>query len=315
MAYRCELIETERLVLRPLAMDDAASLHGVFTHPEAMRFWHTPPHADLSETQAMIARELSGDGCAWAVARRGEPDAIGVVYYLGNPGPPGLGYIQHPAHWGQGYMTEAVRAAVDYGFATLALDRVELWIDANNGPSRRLAARLGFTCRGRFGQKYPHRAGAHETLVYGLHVSEWPQARSAQTDAPSRRTAPADRFYRLEPVLPAPDPQAAAEYYRDRLGFTIDFLYGEPATHASVSRGEWTTEGARIQFSRAAQNVTAPPGVVLYIFAGPDIDGLCEQYRARGVHIESEPATYPWGMREFHIRDCNGYVIRFGAPA
>ncbi len=310
MVYRCALIETERLILRPLSMDDAAALHSVFTYPEAMRFWHTPPHADLSQTQAMIARELAGDGCAWALVRPGELDAIGLLYYLGNAGPPGLGYILHPAHWGQGYMSEAARAVIDYGFATLGLDRVELWIDADNAASRRLAARLGFTCRGRFSQKYPHRPGPHETLVYGLHVSEWARALSAQTDR-----APAPRFYRLEPVLPVPDVQAAAEYYRDRLGFSVDFLYGDPPTHASVSRGEWTTEGARIQFSRAPENATPGTGVVLYIFAGPDVDGLCEQYRARGVHIASEPATYPWGMREFHIRNCNGYVLRFGAPA
>ncbi|MCS7062263.1 MAG: GNAT family N-acetyltransferase [Anaerolineae bacterium] len=315
MVYRREPIETDRLVQRSLAMDDAPSLHSEFTHPEAMRFWHMPPHADLSETQAMIARELAGDGCAWTVSRRGDPDAIGLVYYLGNPGPPGLGYILHPAHWGQGYMTEAVRAAVNYGFTILGLDRVELWIDADNVASRRLASRLGFTSRGRFSQKFPHRANVHETFVYGLHVSEWPQPQSEQTDQLLRRAAPANRFYRLEPVLPVPDVRTAAEYYRDRLGFTIDYLYGDPPTHASVSRGEWTTEGARIQFSRAAEGRTALPDGALYVFVGPDIDGLCEQYRAQGVHIESEPATYPWGMREFHIRDCHGYLIRFGAPA
>jgi RimJ/RimL family protein N-acetyltransferase len=37
-------IETERLVLRPLASRHAAALHEVFANNEAMRFWHEPPH-------------------------------------------------------------------------------------------------------------------------------------------------------------------------------------------------------------------------------------------------------------------------------
>ena len=68
-------------------------------------------------------------------------------------------------------MAEAVRAALDYGFANLGIDRVELWIAEDNLRSLRLAERLGFTYRGRFRQKYRHDPDSHEKRVYSLRVT------------------------------------------------------------------------------------------------------------------------------------------------
>jgi uncharacterized glyoxalase superfamily protein PhnB len=115
-------------------------------------------------------------------------------------------------------------------------------------------------------------------------------------------------------VLTVPDVQAAAAYYRDQLGFTISFLYGEPPTHGGVFRGEWTTDGVSIQLSRAEQPTIDSTSVRLYITVGPDIDELYAQYQANGVQIVTAIASQPWGRREFSIRDCNGYILRFGAP-
>jgi uncharacterized glyoxalase superfamily protein PhnB len=52
----------------------------------------------------------------------------------------------------------------------------------------------------------------------------------------------------------------------------------------------------------------------LYICVGPNVDKLCESYRANGVQIERPLTSHPWGMREFAVKDCNGYLLRFGTP-
>ena len=303
------LLVTDRLILRPLAVVDAGALFETYSHPEAMRFWDTPPHADDAVTRAMIERALHPNACWWAICLKDRPVTIGNVGYLGNLGVPGMGYILHPAYWRQGYMIEAVTAALDYGFEHLGLDRVELWINDDNLASQRLAEKVGFTRRGRFRQKYHHHAASHEKLVYGLYVNEWRQP----VNQPN--TSPPDHFYGLQPILAVPDVKATVEYYRDKLGFTLDFLYGDPPTHGAVSRGEWTTECVRIQLTQASDSTANGSSGALSIFMGPDIDELCERYRANGVPIEREPATQPWGMREFAIRDCNGYLLRFGTPA
>ena len=299
-------IATERLILRPLAPEHAVALHAIHADAEAMRFWHDPPHASVGRTQAVIDAHIAGTERAWVLLPRSGGDAIGLVYYLGNPGPPGMGYILHPRHWRQGLMSEAVRAALAYGFDRLGLDRVELWIDARNVASQRLAERTGFKRRAAFRQKYPRDAASHEKLVYGLRIEEW------RADATSA-SPPRVEAYSLQPVLAVADVRAAAEYYRDKLGFTIGFLFGEPPTYAGLWLGTWTATGANIHLARR----DGPPpveGFSLYINVGPDIDALHAVYKARGVDILGEVVQQPWGMREFAIRDCSGYVLRFGTP-
>jgi len=300
-------LETERLVLQPLSEQHADALHAVYADPRAMRFWHTPLHRSPAETRVMIASTLAGPDIAWALVARDENTAVGLIHFLGEsqPGARGLGYILHPRCWGQGLMSEAVSAVLDFGFDTLNLDRVELWIDARNRASQAVARRAGFTGRGVFRQKYPHADTAIDTQVHGLQIEQ-------RRPGAAPRQRPPIRSYSLIPVLPVPDVRASAEFYRDRLGFAVQFLFGEPPTYGAVSLGEWSVAGAVIHFVKN----DAPPaaGLTLFVHAGPGIDGLCERYRAAGVTIVDEPATRPWGIRDFTVADGNGYRLRFGTP-
>lgn len=304
-------LTTERLVLQPLDTAHAPDLFHVFSHPEAMRFMDTPPHASVDNTRTKLAEMAAEPACYWAVCLLETGRAVGFVGYLGNPGVPGMGYMLHPDYWRQGYMTEAAQAALAYGFTRLGLDRVELWINDDNVASQQLARALGFARRGQFRMKYAHQAHAHDKLVFGLHQHEWQSRPTGAYPGPQP-------FYRLEPVLPVTDVKETAEFYRDRLEFHIDFFYGDPPTHGSVSNCEWTTEGVRIQLTQASETSSAPlsfpPGLSLYLFVGPDIDERYARYRARGVEVVQEIDTRPWGMREFEIADCNGFVLRFGTP-
>jgi RimJ/RimL family protein N-acetyltransferase/uncharacterized glyoxalase superfamily protein PhnB len=271
-----------------------------------MRFWHEPPHRHADQTRAMVERFMAGPERAWVLCRKGGEEGLGLVYYLGNVGRPGMGYILHPRCWGQGLMSEAVRGVLDYGFARLDLDQVELWIDARNVASQHVAERTGFGRRAAFRQKYAHEATSHEKLVYGLRIDEW------RPGSPVRRPRPIEA-YSLQPILAVRDVRATAEYYRDQLGFEIVFLYGDPPTYAGVALGEWTASGAIIHLAL----VDAPPpvaGIGLYLPVGPAIDALFESYRARGVDLVGEVAQQPWGAREFSLRDCNGYLLRFSTP-
>jgi [ribosomal protein S5]-alanine N-acetyltransferase len=296
---------TERLILGPLGVDDAADLYPIYSDPETLRFWHHPPHLTVGETSAMIAGEIApGRSCWWTIWQKRDDRAIGVVGYLGNPGVPGMGYILHRDYWGEGYMSEAVRAALDYGFGHLEVDRIELWIVRENLASRRLAERIGFTYRGRFRQKFAHAAQSHEMTVYGLLRYEWKGGEP-----------PPVQVYSMQPILAVADVEATAAFYRDKLGFSISFLYGDPPTYGAVAHQQWTPDGATIQLAQRDDVAKQPPAVGLYLFVGAGIDILYQRYQQKGVTIVQELETHPWGMREFAIRDGNGYLLRFGTPA
>src|SRR5262249_29282755 len=101
-------------------------------------------------------------------------------------------------------------------------------------------------------------------------------------------------------------------YYRDTLGFHVDFEHGSPLIHARVSSGDRDgPSAARIRFESSA--TTGTPSCYLYVYVGQRLDDLFAGFRGRRVQIVSEPKDCPWGLRQFEIRDCNGYLLTFAA--
>jgi RimJ/RimL family protein N-acetyltransferase len=140
-------ITTPRLHLRPARPGDAEALHEVFRRPEATRYWSTPPHRDLAETQAWLDGMLAipaGEGEDFVVERDGRVIGKAGLYRF-----PEIGFILHPDHWGQGLAGEAVGAVLDRAFGLHGLPRVVADVDPRNAASLALLARLGFRETGR----------------------------------------------------------------------------------------------------------------------------------------------------------------------
>ena len=105
------------------------------------------------------------------------------------------------------------------------------------------------------------------------------------------------------PTLAVPDVAATCDWYVEKLGFSLRFLWGEPPTHGAILLAE-----ACVHFWRGEPQL----GENWLYF---DVDNLAEMHRravAGAVEITLEPTDQPWGMREFNAIDLNGYKIRFG---
>jgi catechol 2,3-dioxygenase-like lactoylglutathione lyase family enzyme len=99
------------------------------------------------------------------------------------------------------------------------------------------------------------------------------------------------------------DVLAAADFYTAKLGFRLAFTWGEPPTFAGVNLGH-------VQIF-LEQGTPSPQGCAVYFVIG-DADELYDFHRASGVEIVSPPADKPWGLRDYAVRDLNGYVLTFG---
>ncbi len=301
------VLQTERLRLRPLTLEDAPALFPMVSDPETMRFMPDLPHENPVVTRYRLTEEMSLAGARhWAVCRRDSNEPLGIVNYLGQTPIPGMGYILRRDQWGQGLATEACRAALAYGFDAVGFDRVELWINQHNHASMRVAQKLGFRLKSRLAQKYAHEANHHIMLVYGLRQDEW---------YGSPETAVPPRLFRSEPVLMVHNVADTVAFYTEKLGFAVNFLYGDPPTHAAVSHGSWSGAQVTIQLTQVPPERTINPAGYLYIFTDAQIDALYAIYRQQGVDIVQEPQTYPYGMREFTVRDPNGHILLFGTQA
>ena len=80
-----------------------------------------------------------------------------------------IGYELGPRLWGQGYVTEAARAMVDFGFRDLRLHRLSSWCIADNAASARVLEKVGFTLEGRLRPNERFKGPRWDTLLYGLH--------------------------------------------------------------------------------------------------------------------------------------------------
>lgn len=114
-------------------------------------------------------------------------------------------------------------------------------------------------------------------------------------------------LFGVGPVLPVEDVADSVEHYRERLGFEVDVLWGDPPTHGSVTR-----DRVGIQFTGATGERSAAeyPGWT-YVFVS-DVDALYDEFTARGATILTEPDDRNHGMREFDVRDLDGHRLRFG---
>src|SRR5688500_3089339 len=111
MQIASDEIRTERLLLRRATMADAPAMHAIMSNPVAMRYWSTPPHAELAETERWMASMVAADLAEsddFIVTAEGR-----LIGKLGAWKLPEIGFLLDPAHWGRGHAREALAAFVD----------------------------------------------------------------------------------------------------------------------------------------------------------------------------------------------------------
>ncbi|MCR5878233.1 GNAT family N-acetyltransferase [Phenylobacterium sp. J367] len=135
---------THRLRLRRAQPEDLDALFGVLSHPEAMRYWSTPPHADREQTRAWLDDMITATDEDFVVEFEGRVIGKAGVYRL-----PEVGYILHPDAWGKGLAFEALSAVIPHVFAARDIDALTADVDPRNTGSIRLLEKLGFVETGR----------------------------------------------------------------------------------------------------------------------------------------------------------------------
>ena len=141
-----EVLATERLVLRRARPDDAAAMHAIMRDAAAMRYWSTPPHKELAETERWVASMVDVDPASsddFIVTLDGA-----LIGKLGAWKLPEIGFLIDRAHWGRGYASEALVAFIQRR-STLGSPELTADVDPRNMSSLKLLERHGFVETGR----------------------------------------------------------------------------------------------------------------------------------------------------------------------
>lgn len=154
-------LETRRLLLRPLALEDAEPIQRVFPQWEIVRYlnaivpWPSPEGAALTHIRdhALPAMER-GDEWHWTLRRKAAPDEIVGRVHLSRGEANNRGFWIVPECRGQGLMTEAVVAVTDYWFDVLGFPVLRAPKAAANLASRRISEKTGMRLIGVIEQDY-----------------------------------------------------------------------------------------------------------------------------------------------------------------
>ncbi len=106
------------------------------------------------------------------------------------------------------------------------------------------------------------------------------------------------------PIFAVRNFDEALTYYRDQLGFTVAWTFGEPPHHAGVR-----LDRAEIQLVAAGPGAPQGTGAVYCHMTG--LDAYYQSCRERGANISQDLAPRPWGVRDFRVLDPSGNRLGF----
>ena len=119
----------------------------------------------------------------------------------------------------------------------------------------------------------------------------------------------------IAPYFIVADVVATANFYRDKLGFAYERVWGDPPRFCMVHRAGVTIMLSQIEGAPVRPNRLADPGGDAwdaYVWV-EDAEALYAELRGKGVTIARPICDQPYGNRDFDVEDCNGYRLCFGS--
>ena len=169
---------TKRLILRPLALADAAQIQEVFPHWEIVRYlmnrvpWPYPPDGALYYCREIALPQAErGEAWHWTIRPATEPEKIIGSISLVKGEKDNRGFWLCPPYQGRGLMSEACVWINDFWFDTLGFDVLRVSKAVGNTTSRRISEKQGMRLIG-FGEK-DYVSGRLPSEIWEITAEEW----------------------------------------------------------------------------------------------------------------------------------------------
>lgn len=149
---------------------------------------------------------------------------------------------------------------------------------------------------------------------------EWAQLKRSIESMPAHETAsatgpsPRPAFLRAQPQVFVTDMERAVAFYRDRLGFAVEYLYGEPPFYGLVARGDAglnLRHVDRLPFDPAQRLEEELLSATLVV---RQLKALFLAYKEAGVAFHQTYREQPWNAHDFVVLDPDGNLVHFASP-
>ncbi len=168
-------LESERLLLRQVSVNDAAEVFAIRSNPETMKYIPRPLVTTVEEALEhikMINDKIeSGEGINWAITEKGNPKLLGIIghyrikweHFRSE-----IGYMLLPEAQGKGIITEAIQLLIDYGFNEMKMHSLEAIIHPDNLASARVLEKNNFVREAHLKENEFYDGKFLDTVIYSL---------------------------------------------------------------------------------------------------------------------------------------------------
>ncbi|CAN7144307.1 GNAT family N-acetyltransferase [Caulobacter sp. LjRoot300] len=169
------ILETERLSLTPLTVEDAPLVYPFMSDPEAMAHWDRDAIEDPDEVEATVAAQVAEmeerRAMYWAIRLGQDGRFLGYCelvdldwrHHRGE-----LGFIIAREDWGQGYATEAAAALLAHCASSLGLKRMVARTHVGDARAEKVLQKLGFEQEGYLKGHVDRDGERRDCRLYGL---------------------------------------------------------------------------------------------------------------------------------------------------
>lgn len=172
---RFPILKTERLTLREIEEKDLEQVYGIFSSAEVAEFSSHYPTESKEQVFKAIHRWKSEYTekyqLRWGIARREDDILIGTCC-LGdfdeNAKRSEIGYHLAFDQWNKGYMTEALKAMISFGFEDSEINRIEAFVTPGNEASTKVLEKLGFIREGLLRERDYFKEKYQDGIVFGM---------------------------------------------------------------------------------------------------------------------------------------------------
>lgn len=174
-------INTTRLLLRPIQMDDAASIFQYRSNAQVNQYQGWIPKT-ICDVHDFINKKVSPEinqpdtWFQFVILKKDDNELIGDigVHFLDSDNSQvELGCTLNLKYHGKGFAFEAIKAMINYLFDELGKRRIIASIDSRNHPSIRLIERLGFRKKAHIKESPTQNNACADDLIYAILKDEW----------------------------------------------------------------------------------------------------------------------------------------------
>ena len=170
------VLQTNRLILREITLEDAPAVFAMRSDPEVMRYIGKLPQQELREAEAMIQEYLqayaNNEAINWAICYAESPElligTIGFWRFDKVNHRAEIGYTLSAAHWRKGIMSEAMQATLEYCFKYLNFHSIEANTDPENDASGLILEKHGFVQEAYFRENFYFEGKFLDSRIYSL---------------------------------------------------------------------------------------------------------------------------------------------------